>query len=272
MATKRIKREKNKKSKRKTTTRQSQQKLLSHIMRGDSQRLLYKVAHILNQFPKARNSDITLTIRLLKTFYPEFVKDERLSLNDLYKLPKFYDMQRERARIQNQYGLYSASPEVKLFRKRHQAAAIEEFAANQPNFSPIFISVDESGTTGEYLIIGSLWIYSSNEYHFAINKLREFQKDTNEYHFKEIKNMTRAENASKFFDAYFKIGCFSSFQLFILKNADLHTNPANVYNGLAEMLLDSSKSELNLNRIHAPIALYVTKDRDKVQMFYKWHL
>jgi hypothetical protein len=249
--------------KKNLTTRQKQQKLLSHIMKGESQRLIYKVAHILNQFPKTRNSDITLTIYLLKTFYPDFVRDERFALSDLYKLPKFYDMQRERARIQNQCGLFEASPEVKLFRKKHQATAIEEFAANQPNFSPVFVFVDESGTTGEHLIIGSLWLYSSNEYHAVINKLNGFEKDTDEYHFKKIKNMTRAKNAAKFFDSFIKIGCFSSFQVLILKNAELHANPANVYNGLAEMLVDSSKFELESKRIHAPIALHVIKDKDR---------
>jgi hypothetical protein len=136
--------------------RRRRNKLLSQVLRGESQKLTQKVAHILNQFPKTRESDITLSIYLLRTFYPDFIRNETISLNDLYKLPHFYDMQRERARIQNDYGLFQASRKIRELRLRHKTEEAERLAMKKPDFRPVFISTDESGKNGKYLIIGSL--------------------------------------------------------------------------------------------------------------------
>src|SRR6185436_15391004 len=79
--------------KRRDRNAQSAQRLINQLLKGEDQTLVQKVAHTLNQFPKTRDSDITLTIKLLQTFYPEYIDEEgKFRLGDLYDIPKFYDM------------------------------------------------------------------------------------------------------------------------------------------------------------------------------------
>ncbi|MBN1398336.1 MAG: DUF3800 domain-containing protein [Bacteroidetes bacterium] len=238
--------------------------LLKQVLRGDSEKLFQKVAHILNQYPKARDSDIALIIYLLKTFYPTFINNEFLSLSDLYKLPHFYDMQRERARIQNEYKLFQASPKVRLYRRKHQKEKAEDFAAKTLDYKPLFIFADESGKNEKYLVIGSIWLYSSADYHGAVEILNKQKQDVIEFHFTKIKNNLRAQQAASFFEAFFNNNLFSSFKALVLKNSDFNVNQqlAAVYNGLAELLIEGTDSELKSFKISPPVELHVTKDAD----------
>ena len=67
-----------------------------------------KIAYILWRDSFSRNSDIYLSIQFYKKFYPEYVKEDILKLDDLFKIPKMYDIQRTRAEIQNTEGLFPA--------------------------------------------------------------------------------------------------------------------------------------------------------------------
>jgi hypothetical protein len=244
-----------------------QERLLSQILAGESRNMTQKVAHILNQFPKARDSDKTLTIKLLQTFYPDYVKDGKICLEDLYTLPKFYDMQRARAKIQNEYGLFQASPAIKEFRRKHQLSEAEKYSSDQPDFSPVFILADESGKTGKFLILGSLWTYSSPAYHGAIKSLANWRIDNNhasEFHFSKIKDMRRARLALSFFESFVKESQFSAFKGLILNNFDFSTSRqlTAVYDGLAEMSISGVQSELISGRISPSITLHLVKDAD----------
>ena len=66
-----------------------------------------QVLTILQEIPKTRNSDTTLTIEIWKRFYPQFIKKGAngnlgVWLEDLYKLPDQDDVKRLRAKIQNE--------------------------------------------------------------------------------------------------------------------------------------------------------------------------
>ena len=69
---------------------------------------LSKVAYILWQYPNTRNSDRAHAIQYYKIFYPECVKNEQITFENLYILPKMYDLQRDRATIQNTEQLFPA--------------------------------------------------------------------------------------------------------------------------------------------------------------------
>jgi len=67
-----------------------------------------QVRHILENYPKTRNSDIALTIELWKEFYPQNIRvivktnDLLVRLEDLYHLPNQDNVKRIRAKIQNE--------------------------------------------------------------------------------------------------------------------------------------------------------------------------
>ena len=63
-----------------------------------------QVEIILKDYPKTRDSDVTLTIEIWKKFYKAHIKvasngELGIYLKSLYSLPKAYDIQRYRAMI-----------------------------------------------------------------------------------------------------------------------------------------------------------------------------
>ena len=245
------------------------QRLLAEIMRGKDSTLRQKVAHTLNHFPATRDSDITLTIRLLHTFYSEYVDEEgRIYLEDMYDLPKFYDMQRLRAKIQNEYGMFRASPEVQAFRKNHQYRKAEEFAAKRPDYNSVFVFSDESGKDQEYVVFGSLWIYSPNEHIKLLKEIdawRTKRKYRNELHFKTIKNQEKADLAVEFFKTLICSGCYISFKCLLVNSKGINSSRVvdAIYEGITHMLIRGIKSEFRNRRVQPPLRIRLAKDADE---------
>jgi hypothetical protein len=243
-------------------------RLFRRVNAGEDKTLLLKVAHTLNYYPAARDSDITLSIKLLHTFYPSYIQpDDTIRLENLYKIPKFYDMQRLRAKLQNSYGLFLASPEVAAFRKKRQFKQAEEFAESVPDFSPMFVFADESGKTDKHLIIGSIWLYSADQYHQAIKSLTDWRKTSghkNEFHFKRLRTNEEADAAAQFFDLVISSNPFHGFKALIARNDQIPANRRldSIYDAFAEMLIDGIKSEISTRRVSPPLTLHLTKDAD----------
>jgi hypothetical protein len=235
---------------------------------GDEDTLLIKVAQTLNYFPAARDSDITLSIKLLKTYYPDFVQPgESVRLNDLYKIPKFYDMQRHRARLQNTYGLFRASPEVAAFRMKRELEKAESYAQAAPDFSPVFAFADESGKTDRHLIIGSLWLYNVDHHRQAHKSLADWRRSSGhrgEFHFKHLTSMSDAEAACQFFDSLVASTPLHAFKALVARNDLIPANRRldDLYQGFGEMLIDGIKSEVASGRLSPPLTLHLTKDAD----------
>ena len=64
----------------------------------------------MHRYPQTRNSDIELTIRLWKEYYPQrIIKNNKndqdyVALKDLFDLPREDNIKRVRAKIQNEEG------------------------------------------------------------------------------------------------------------------------------------------------------------------------
>lgn len=70
-----------------------------------------QVKYILENHEDARNSDITLMIKLWETFYSKYLKqgssgEVGIWLKDLYELPREDNIKRIRAVFQNEHNLY----------------------------------------------------------------------------------------------------------------------------------------------------------------------
>lgn len=241
-------------------------RLLSQIVKGESKSLKQQVAHTLNYFPAARDSDITLTIRLLEIFYPEVIDSEgRMHLDEMYKLPKFYDMQRHRAHIQNDLGLFRASPEIEALREKRQYKKADEFAAAQPDYRSVFIFADESGIEQDYLILGSIWLASYNEHFTLTQALAQWRQENNitsELHFRTIGNAQSANNAIAFFLKALSTGTYISFRCLIIKNSKLtRTRRSDApYEGLLHMMIRGVRTELRTRRWAPPLRIHFIKD------------
>jgi hypothetical protein len=98
-----------------------------------------KVRKMLSLYPETRNSDITLTIKIWKEYYPSKIlwreKDnkEYVAITDLFELPREDNIKRLRAKIQNEEGKYLPT-EWKIAEKRgieqdkwHKAMAFNQY-------------------------------------------------------------------------------------------------------------------------------------------------
>jgi hypothetical protein len=242
---------------------------------GKEDTLLLKVAHTLNYYPATRDSDITLSIKLLRTYYPNLVHSgDTIRLNDLYNIPKFYDMQRHRARLQNTYGLFRASPEVAAFRMKRELDQAESYAQAAPDFSPVFAFADESGKTDRCLIIGSLWLYNVDHHRQAYRSLADWRRSfghRGEFHFKHLKSMSDADAACQFFDALLASTPLHAFKGLVARNDLIPANRRldDLYQGFGEMLIDGIKSEITSGRLSPPLTLHLTKDADPATDVFK---
>lgn len=150
-----------------------------------------RVAWLLNHSPETRDSDITLQLEYWREFASDIYQGGAIQPEDLYKLPRLTSLARARATIQNSHGLFLASEHV----RRHRGTLQEEereiqrdaaVAANRKSFS---VFTDESGKTGEHLIVGSCWLLNgieSRRITQAIDQWRDTTGFTDELHFSRI--------------------------------------------------------------------------------------
>lgn len=148
-----------------------------------------RVAWVLNHFPNTRNSDITLQIKYWERFEPDLYDGRAVKPEDMYKLTRLTSLQRARAKIQNSYGLFQASPDVKRRRGKLSEEEKEKAAAQQPDHPIFAVYADESGKTQEHLVVGSMWFPYAEELGsltLAVQNLKHEYGFKGELHFKEI--------------------------------------------------------------------------------------
>lgn len=152
-----------------------------------------RVAWVLNHFPDTRNSDIALQLKYWERFEPDLYDGRAVEPKDMFKLTRLTSLQRTGAKIQNSYGLFQASPNVKRRRGKLSDEEKEKAAAQQPDLPIFAVYADESGKTQEHLLVGSMWFPYAEELGsltLAIQDLKRRRGFKGELHFKEI-------NASK---------------------------------------------------------------------------
>jgi len=65
-----------------------------------------KVIATLRDYAYTRDDDLNLTIRLWQTFFPGYCRNGKITMSDFRFLPSQSDIQRLRAKIQNDLGQY----------------------------------------------------------------------------------------------------------------------------------------------------------------------
>jgi hypothetical protein len=148
-----------------------------------------RVAWVLNHYSEARDSDVALAIRYWEVFDAEYFDGRALNPSNLFKLTRTTSLTRARAKIQNVYRLYQASPLVRKHRgklsEEEKAKAIDDTTS----FPVLSVYADEAGKTDTYVIVGSLWIFDGLETLRMTNLIGAY-KDSNgisgEMHFKDV--------------------------------------------------------------------------------------
>lgn len=146
-----------------------------------------KTAWILNHYPEARDSDITLQLRYWEIFESDIYNGHTIEPADLYKLTQLTRLSRARAKLQNEYKLFLATPEVREKRGTLSEEEKQKAIEDKPNFPVFIVYMDDSGKNADFLIIGSIWFLAEyREVYRAIYNIRERTGFQSEFHFKEL--------------------------------------------------------------------------------------
>ena len=170
-------------------TRRERSEILRNVVNATVGTLQHRVAWILNHFPECRDSDITCQIRYWHTFQSDLFDGHSVAVADLYRLTRLTSISRARAKIQNTYRLFLGSPEVRRRRGQLSEEEKEKAIEEQPTYPVYAVYADESGKTGDHLIVGSLWIIdgiNTLKLVRAVGQWREVQSFQEELHFQSI--------------------------------------------------------------------------------------
>jgi len=163
-------------------------RLLHAVHSSELNTMEERVAWLLNNYPKTRDSDITLQIRYWQNFEADRF-DGQISISDYYRLAKLTSLTRARATIQNKLKLFQASDEIRIRRKQLQEGERAHALKKRPNCHQYAIYVDESGKTQDTLIVGSMWYLNGAETAKIYRLVEDWKRNhgfDGELHFKSI--------------------------------------------------------------------------------------
>jgi len=167
-------------------------KFIESIAAGTHNTVQTRVAWVLNRYPAARNSDVTLQVTYWRTFDRQLLAGPNaVALENLYQLTRLTDIARARAKIQNEYGLFLAADNVKRRRIAKDAQERVRQVEDQPGLKTITVYSDETGKNEDHLIVGTVWFLDGMDVYQFTEALKDLRKERgfkDELHFTRIRD------------------------------------------------------------------------------------
>lgn len=246
--------------------------LLVAVQTGYDKNLITRVANILNRYPGARESDLTLQMRYWETY--NGVKSNTVDLDDMYKLERLTAIARARAKIQNEYELFQATDKTRRTRRRLEEQEKESQLLDKPAVDSLDVFSDETGKTANYAFVGGIWFLHNkttssihrNFLEWERKKIKAGTKMPKEFHFKDLSN--KNENELQIYKEFFNL---------IIENAEMISfkavgvNRSKVHKiGISELIRKihyqfirlGIEHEIDSQRILLPKKINLTKDQD----------
>jgi hypothetical protein len=239
--------------------------LLEKLACGATDTIPARVAWILNRYPQARDSDVTLQVIFWKTFNHDLLSGPVVPLENLYKLTRLTDITRARAKIQNEYHIFKASDGIRRRRGAKEGQERERQIDDQPGFPTLTVYADESGKTADNLIVGSMWFLSGMDVHPVFVAIEEWRTNTgfkDELHFNKISE----GNVNRYFEVLDILDTFASTVSFraitIMRRG--HTDTSRVLDDLLlHLLIRGVAHEHESGRAMLPRSISVFKDAEE---------
>lgn len=166
--------------------------VVNNVLTGNINDTRDRVAYILNANADARNSDIELAWDYWTTFENETFDGVSLNKSTFLKLPKLASLSRWRAKIQNEYNLFLADPEVRQHRGKLEEEFKEQAITHKaPITKSYFVFIDETGKNQRYISVGSFWLLNWSYVYQKQQEIKDWIKLSNieyEFHFKDVKD------------------------------------------------------------------------------------
>lgn len=252
-------------SSRKEKIEAEKERLVATLAEGRRDRLTERVAWIMSRFPETRDSDITLQLRYWDLFEPELAAQLEGNAQVLYDLTRLTSLSRARAKIQNSFRLFQASPEIRLRRGQLDEEAKERFATDSPPSPTLTVYADESGKTNDRLIVGSVWFLDPRDTLAAWNRVMAWRRQTGfegEFHFAELTPRT-LDRYLQFVDLFFQSFPLVSFKSISVSRAGLRHLDIAFEELLHELLRRGIEHEHRSGRAELPRRLLLQKDLEE---------
>lgn len=240
-------------------------RILNAVASGKAEILLERTAWILSRWPHTRDSDIALQIQYWKEFEPERYAELADDSKVLYRLTRLTSLSRARARIQNTHRLFQASPEIRKRRGRLSEEERERLAT-APVPSPIItVYADESGKTGQHLIVGSVWFLDPIDTLSVQNRVSEWRASTRfdaELHFAEVTQRT-LDRYCEFVDVVIDSTALISFKSVSVPRAGIGSVEDALHVLFYELIRQGVQHEDETGRAPLPRRVLVWKDLEQ---------
>lgn len=241
--------------------------LLSSLAGGDFSKQKTKVAHILNLYPESRNSDITLALKYWETFQADIYNPQGILPKDLFRLERLHYIVRARAKIQNEYDLFTPNKEVKRFRRKHEEEMNEAVLEDAKPRRLVHVYADETGKTQNYVVVSSVWVLTGRAVFTVSQAITSWQEQSlwakREIHFAKL-GKKDLEVLKEYLGVIVKNREFLSFKSIAVERARTKRSIEQVVEKLHEhMLLRGAEHEIGSKRIGLPQKIEVTLDHEQ---------
>lgn len=245
---------------------QQKQELLRHVSGYKTNTLRQRVAWILNTFPRARDSDMDLQFKYWELFESDRINGQSVSFENLRHLTRLTSLVRERARIQNQYKLFLASPTVRERRGTLSEEEKEKAINEKPSYPVFAVYMDESGKTSSHLLVGSVWFLAVGGDNITlfnnILALKKRSRFAGEFHFKDMKE-DDFPVYKELIDMFLAHGNAVSFKLISLPRAGIKDTQAVLLDMVYHLLTKGIDHENSTGRAPLPRSLQLWKDAEE---------
>jgi hypothetical protein len=242
---------------------QKREALLSGALAGEEDTLEKRVAIILNHYPETRDSDLKLQLRYWGIF--EGYDGGSITPGELFERTRLTSLTRSRAKIQNTYRLFQASPDIRKRRGKLSDDEYQKALETSIRFPTFAVYMDESGKTAQHLIVASIWFSHAEETLSLTRKLATWRTNTGfkgELHFKDLDGNT----ASYYLEALKLLLSEStsvSFKAISVPREGVGRVDEALEEMLYHLLVDGVQHEHSTGRSPLPRSLQVWKDLEE---------
>ncbi len=235
------------------------EKLEKDLAVSDFSTLRTRVAFILNRYPVARNSDVTLQIKYWEHFEPEILKE--FKPENLYRATRLTSVARARAKIQNEYGLFLASEPIRRGRRALEDATRDRLWADAPGVPTFSVYADESGKSSRWKIITAAWNADSQEVFNLQRKSYDWVKQHSgprEFHFSKA-GPGSVDSYIAYWDWVLTEFTSLGFKALVVDSTTLHRSIQETYHAMYPMhIIRGLRHEWSTGRARQPDGGYIT--------------
>jgi len=241
--------------------------LLASLATGDFSSQRSRVAAILNQYPASRNSDVTLALKYWSTFQPDLYNEAGILPRDMFKLERLHYIVRARAKIQNEYGLFLADPDIKRRRRANEEKMEQAVLADAAPRHVVKVFSDETGKNQKFVSVASVWVLSGRAV-FTLNQaIRKWQDGSRlagrEIHFASF-GKKDLESLQGYLEVVLANREFLSFKVVAVEKARTRRPIEEVVKKLHEfMLIKGVEHEVESGRMSLPREMEVVLDEEQ---------